>query len=133
MLVYGPNLDVASDTLWDLILIADIHGDKRQYTPKSDAFLRINKFPHLILEVISDQGQSDRNRMLLQGACLARLGNALRRDPAVSGPFIVSAIYIDNQLHAKWHLMYQPSVSDTTVRLFLQEILHYLRLGRSNM
>jgi hypothetical protein len=51
---------------------------KGQYTPKSDASLCINKFPHLVLEVYSSQSQSDRNRMLLQAACLARLGNALR-------------------------------------------------------
>jgi hypothetical protein len=46
--------------------------------------------------------------MLFQAACLARFGNALflpsRR------PFIISAIYIDSSLTAKWHLVYQPRV-----------------------
>jgi hypothetical protein len=99
MPVYGPNLDITSDTSWDLILIADVGGHKNQYTPRSDASLRINKFPHLVLEVISDQAQSDCNCMLLQAACLARLGNAVRLDSAAD-PFIVSAIYIDDQLRA---------------------------------
>jgi hypothetical protein len=120
MPVYGPNLDIASDALWDLLLIAEIPGDKRKYAPKSDACLHINKFPHLVLEVISDSAESDRNRMLLQAACLARLGNALRQGSTVADPFIVSAIYIDNQLDAKWYLVYQPDVLDTTVGLFLR-------------
>ena len=128
MPVYGPNLDIASNTLWDFPLIVELPSLKRQYTPKSDASLRINNFPHLLLEVISDQAQSDCNRMLLQAACLARLGGALRRDAA--NPFIVSAIYIDDELCAKWHFVYQPLTSDAAVRLILQEAVHYLRLGR---
>ena len=131
MPVYGPNLDIASNGPWDFLLIVELPGSTRQYTPKSDASLRINKFPHLLLEVISDSGQSDCNRMLLQAACLARLGNALRKDP--KRPFIVSAIYIDEELHAKWHLVYQPVTSNTAVRLILQDAVHYLRLGRLNM
>jgi hypothetical protein len=67
--------------------------------------------------------------MLLQTACLARLGNALRQSPGAD-PFIVSAIYIDNTLQATWHFLFQQNVSDTTVRLALQDALHYLRLGR---
>ena len=138
MPVYGPNLDIASSGLWDIILIADVSGDKCQYTPKSDLSLRINNFPHLVLEIISDfenifdQAQSGRNRMLLQSACLARLGNALRRNPE-GDPFIVSAIYIDYMLCATWYLLYQPNVSDTTVGLISQDALHYLRLGRLDM
>jgi hypothetical protein len=114
----APNLGIASNASWDLILIADVQGNKSRYTPKSDASLCINRFPHLILEIISDQAQSDCTRMLLQAACLARLGNALKQDPGAD-PFIVSAIYIDDQLHAKWYLIYQPKVSDTAVGLFL--------------
>ncbi|PVF91302.1 kinase-like protein [Serendipita vermifera] len=47
--------------------------------------------------------------MLLQAACLAKLGNRLRKEKQV--PFIVSAIYIDNNLLVKWYLVYQPDVS----------------------
>jgi hypothetical protein len=127
-----PNLDIASNASWDLILVADVQGNKSRYTPRSDASLCINRFPHLILEIISNQAQSDCNRVLLQAACLARLGNALRQDPAAD-PFIVSAIYIDDQLRANWYLIYQPEVSDTAVGLFLQEAVRYLRLGRLSM
>jgi hypothetical protein len=110
MPVYGPNLDIVSNGLWDFPLIVELSEDtKGQYTPKSDASLRINKFPHLVLEIISIDSQSDCNRMLLQAACLARLGNALRVDKA--GPFIVSAIYINDELCAKWYFVYQPLTS----------------------
>lgn len=53
-----------------------MRGEKTTYTPKSNASVRINKFPHLDLEVTSDQAESDRNRMSLQAASLAGLGNA---------------------------------------------------------
>jgi hypothetical protein len=132
MPVYGPNLDITSDASWDLILIADVRGHKSQYTPRSGGSLRINKFPHLILEVVSNQAQLDCNRMLLQAACLARLGNALRLDSAAADPFIVSAIYIDDQLFANW----SPRVLAKCVGyvgLFLQGAVRYLPLGRLNM
>src|SRR5260370_8898058 len=107
MPVYGPNLDIASNAPWDFPLIVTSPDGKSQYTPKTDASLCINNFPHLVLEVVSDQAQWDCNRMLLQAACLARLGNALR--PHSNSPFIVSAIYVNDQLHAKWHFVYQPN------------------------
>ena len=44
--------------------------------------------------------------MLLQAACLARLGNALNQER--KHPFIVSEIYIDDQLRARWYFVYQP-------------------------
>jgi len=131
MPVYGPNLDIVSNSLWEFHLIADVRGEKARYNPKSDASLCISRFPHLVLELISDPSQSDRIRMLLQAACLARLGNALR--PGSARPFIVSAIYIDDAQHAKWHLVYQPDVSNAAVGLILQEAVHYLRLGRLDM
>ena len=52
--------------------------------------------------------------MLVQVACLARVGNAIKLD-ATGDPFTVSTIYIDDQLCATWHFMYQPNASDTTV------------------
>jgi len=133
MPVYGLNLDldITSGRLWDFHLIVELPQSRRQYQPKSDASLRINRVPHLLLEVISDPAHSDRNRMFLQAACLARLGNALRKDQ--TRPFIVSAIYIDEELRAQWHYMYQPDVTNPAVRLVLQEAVHDLRLGRLNM
>ena len=65
--------------------------------------------------------------MLLQAACLAKLGSSLRG--ASKDPFIVSAIYIDRNLCAEWYLVYQPNANDLAVRLILQEAVHYLRLS----
>ena len=109
--------------LWDFPLIAERDSKQHQYTPKSDASLRIGNFPHLILEVIFDQAQPDCSHMLLQAACLARLGNALKQESA--GPFIVSAIFIGAGPHAEWYLVYQPSAADVAVWLILQEAVHY--------
>jgi len=130
MPVCDPDLDIASGGLWDFPLIAELPTFKRKYTPKSDVSLRINKIPHLLLEIVSDATESDCRRMLLQAACLARLGNVLGKHP--EHPFIVSAIYVDLTLSAKWHFVYQPHTSDT-VGLILQEAIHYLRLGRLSM
>jgi hypothetical protein len=127
--MYGPNLVISSNGQWNFLLVAQSGGKEARYTPKSDARLCINGFPHLVLEIISDAAQSDMNRMLLQAACLARLGNAMKGDPA-SGPFIFSAIYIDNQLFARWLLVYQPQASDPSVGLILPQAVRYLRLGR---
>jgi len=71
MPVYGPNLDITSNFLWDFHLIADVRGEKA----KKRCF---SAHQYISLDLISDQGQSDRIRMLLQAACLARLGNAQR-------------------------------------------------------
>jgi hypothetical protein len=64
--------------------------------------------------------------MLLQAACLARLGNMLSKKRNLqkhtkttreesAGPIIVSAVYIDDDLCANWHLVYQPSAPDAAV------------------
>ena len=121
MPVYGPNLDIASNTSWNFHLIAEVSGEKSRYTPNSDISLCINGFPHLVLEVISSSSRSDCIRMLLQAGCLARLGHVLFQPSAL--PFIVSAVYIDNNLQAEWYLVYQPHAQDTTVRLILQRLL----------
>jgi hypothetical protein len=118
MPVNGPNLDIASSGLWNFPLIADINDEKHCYYPKSDLSLWVKNFPHLVLEIISNTSEADRNRMLLQAACLARLGNALRQDTG-RDPFITSAIYIDAKLVAMWYLLFQPDVSETGVRLIL--------------
>lgn len=92
--------------------LVESHGAKRQSAPKRDAY--INGFPHLVREVISDQDQSGRNRVLPQAACLARFGNALRREEDMARSSIVSAIYIDDELRARWHLVYQLKIFDLT-------------------
>ena len=131
MPVYGPNPDIPSNRSWEFSLITVHPTKKTDYTPRSDALLCINKFPHLILEIISGGGQSDHYRMLLQAACLARLGNDYEKPKKSSTrPFITSAIYIDADLCAHWYFMYQPLPSHRAVRLISQEAVHYLRLGR---
>jgi hypothetical protein len=122
MPVNGPNLDIASSCLWDFPLIANINGENRCYYPKSDLSLRVKDFPHLVLEIISTPSEADRYRMLLQAACLARAGNALRPDRRAD-PFIASAIYINAELVATWHFVFQPNVSKTGVRLILRGAL----------
>ncbi|KAI0290942.1 hypothetical protein B0F90DRAFT_442426 [Multifurca ochricompacta] len=64
------------------------------------------------MEVTSHEGgiqdnQSDQNRMILQGSCLARLGNVLTSEPN-SDPVVIVAIFIDKDLIAHEYLMYQP-------------------------
>ena len=121
MPVYGPNLNIASNGLWHFPLIAKVGEESSQYTPNSDASLCINEFPHLVLEVISNPNRSDHTRMLLQAACLARLGRALC-DPLVP-LFTVSAVYINETLQAQWYLVYQPCARDTAVGLIFQRLL----------
>ena len=113
MPIYGPNLDIASNGPWEFALITELPGGKARYTPKSGALLCIDKFPHLIIEVFSEDSQPDHFRMLLQAACVARLGNKLRQSPV--HPFIVSAIYIDDDLCTQWHFTYQPLAADLAV------------------
>ncbi|KAI0290634.1 hypothetical protein B0F90DRAFT_1784535 [Multifurca ochricompacta] len=64
------------------------------------------------MEVTSHEGgrqdnQSDQNRMILQGLCLARLGNVLTSEPD-SDPVVITAIFIDRELMVHEYLMYQP-------------------------
>lgn len=74
-----------------------------QYTPRSDVSLVVNDFPVLLLEVTSDPSKTDMHRMLLQAACLVRLGNAL-----IDGPeFLMKAIYIDDDYVATEYTLFQ--------------------------
>ena len=109
MPVYGPNLDIASNGSWEFALIPQLPNEKAEYTPRSDALLCINHFPHLILEIVSEGNQSDRVRLLLQAACLARLGNKLGQNS--KSPLIISAIYINNDLAAEWNFVHQSQAS----------------------
>jgi capsid protein len=61
--------------------------------------------PVLILEVNSDANHSDQYRMFLQGSCIVRLGNSLRKSE--SPPFMVKAIYIDENYRALEYTLYE--------------------------
>ena len=54
----------------------------------------IKNFPHFLLEVNSQPDESDEFRMLLQAACISRIGNWLRA-PTSEKPIVIMAIYID--------------------------------------
>jgi hypothetical protein len=80
------------------------------FTPHNDFHVSIRDFPHIVLEVNSQPNESDQFRMLLQAACLARIGNWLR-DPTHNEPIVIMAIYIDDQFKAYQHIVYQPNGS----------------------
>ena len=105
-----------SNKPWQFPLFVDVdypHDSKYSYNPRSDAELRFSNFPLLILEVISNENETDRTRLLLQASCLARLGNALRESAVQNStdgnPFIAAAVYINSELQADWYRVYQPN------------------------
>ncbi|KAI0294685.1 hypothetical protein B0F90DRAFT_1755516 [Multifurca ochricompacta] len=79
------------------------------------------------MEVRSHEGgrrnnQSDQNQMFLQGSCLARLGNVLRKTSEPnSDPVVITAIFIDRELFAHEYLMYQPP-SEAKKVLYHEEV-----------
>ena len=59
----------------------------------------IKDFPHFLLKVNSQSNEGDQFRMLLQAACIVRIGNWLRA--STSGkPIVIMAIYIDKHFTA---------------------------------
>jgi hypothetical protein len=71
--------------------------------------MRINDFPHLILEVNSKTNGCDQYRMLLQASSFCRIGNRLRVSTTQNPkPIIIMAVYIDDSFNAYQHLVYQP-------------------------
>jgi hypothetical protein len=78
---------------------------ERVYTPHSDFRILAMGFPVLILEVDGSSNEEDKNRTLLQAACLVHLGNALITH--VSPTFLVKAIFIDRNYIAVEHTVYQ--------------------------
>lgn len=62
---------------------------------------------YLLVEVQSDKQQYDRYRMLLQAACVARLGRVL-----YNNPFIVMALYIENSGKVTRYFVFQRDGTD---------------------
>ncbi|KAF8494270.1 hypothetical protein JB92DRAFT_2818527 [Gautieria morchelliformis] len=89
------------------------------YTPRSDASLLVDGYPHMLMEIMSRPDECDCFRMLLQAACLVRLSNALRRTK--KDPFIMTAIYIDSKFYATRYLLWQPENHGTDVRYTSEE------------
>jgi hypothetical protein len=78
--------------------------------------MRIADFPFLIGEVDSGNGESDEVRLLLHASCIARFANALRKSKE-NPPIIISAIYFDGAMKARWHKVYQADPSQHVVSL----------------
>ncbi|KAF8494276.1 kinase-like domain-containing protein [Gautieria morchelliformis] len=83
------------------------------YTPRSDASLLVDGYPHMLMEIQSRSDGYDCYRMLLQAACLVRLSNALRHTN--TDPFVITAIYIDSDFLATRYLVWQPENHGTDV------------------
>jgi hypothetical protein len=97
------------------LVIETNDGDqKMRYTPRSDFHVSIRDFPHIILEVNSQANGGDEFRMLLQAACISRIGNWLRASTS-DKPIVIMAIYIDKQFQAHQHILYQPDVGSIKV------------------
>ncbi len=70
----------------------------------------IKQFPVFLMEASPDGSHNDRGRcgLLLQAACLVRLGNALLSSSAQE--FLVKAVYIDSRYHAHEFTLYQTEI-----------------------
>jgi hypothetical protein len=68
---------------------------------------------YLLVKVQSENNQGDRYRMLLQAACVARLGRKFYDDP-----FIVVALYIENTGRVTRYILFQPDGDDRRVSAF---------------
>lgn len=68
---------------------------------------------YLLVEVQSDNDQSDRYRMLLQAACAARLGRKSYEDP-----FIVVALYIEKSGRVTRYFLFQCDAAEPEVCTF---------------
>jgi len=115
-------------------LVVQCLGEKYWYTPRSDFHICIRNFPHLLLETNSSKGEYDQRRLLVQAACMARIGNWLRnpnkhyghdeangnnvdyedernvKDPTANKqePIVIMAVYIKENFNAIQHLVCQP-------------------------
>jgi hypothetical protein len=103
-----------SDTQLPFHLVVETPDEKMRYTPKSDFHMCIKDFPHFLLKVNSQSNEGDHVRMLLQAACISRIGNWLRAS-APGKPIVIMAIYIDKDFKAHQHFLYQPDEGSTEV------------------
>jgi hypothetical protein len=98
---------------WPFKLIVSVEHPKNEYryTPRSDFSVFIDKLACLLVEFQSEKDQSDRNRMLLQAACAARLGRQM-----YNNTFIVVALYIETSGRVIRYFIFQRDDADLTVR-----------------
>lgn len=103
-----------SDTPLRFHLVIEKDIEKMSYTPRNDFHMCIKNFPHFLLKVNSQSNESDHFRMLLQAACISRIGNWLRAS-ATRKPIVIMAIYVDKDFKAHQHFLCQPDVGSTEV------------------
>jgi hypothetical protein len=120
VLLFAPEVYICcSHSDWPFSLIVDANAIEREgkhyrYTPRSDFHLSVDCLVSLLVEVQSEKSEGDRYRMLLQAACVARLGRQLLDDDE-SKPFIVVALYVKNNGTALRNLVFQPDRLDPNV------------------
>jgi hypothetical protein len=116
--LFNPEFEhYSSNKAWPFHLLIERGNRLSRYQPHSDFCMVVNSLPVLLLEVNSDARGGDRRRMLLQGACLVRLGNSLLKPKS---RFLVKAIYIDEHYRAVEYTMYrQENQSDVNKVILL--------------
>ena len=94
---------------WPFKLIVSIESPQKKYryTPQSNFHVSIDQLVYLLVEVQSDKDQSNRYRMLLQAACVVRLGCKSYEDP-----FIIVALYIEKTGMVTQYFIFQHDAAD---------------------
>ncbi|KAH9016350.1 hypothetical protein EDB85DRAFT_1898174 [Lactarius pseudohatsudake] len=100
----GDGMTFVFNKPWPFSLVLDVEGNNHRYTPRSDFSILIGNFPVLLVEVASASDGTDQFRMLLQAACLVRLGSTLVKSG--SRYFHVKAIYINSHYIATEYTLY---------------------------
>jgi len=116
---------IRSGSGYNFHLVVETDGTRMKYTPRNDFHLAINDFPHIVLEVNSQSNEADKFRMLLQAACLSRIGNWLRNPDCddKDRPIAIMAIYIDEGFRAHQYILCQPDVGMVNAILFKVEFV----------
>jgi len=86
-----------------------------RFTPRSDWMVVSPQYdiPFVISEVISQEQQQDRSRMLIQAIALARTGQFLMQSTSKRRFFVV-AIYVDAHMVASRYIVMQTGLETTT-------------------
>ncbi|KAG6380506.1 hypothetical protein JVT61DRAFT_8665 [Boletus reticuloceps] len=109
------NFEYQQNKSWGFPIFVDAVGPPntfRKFIPRSDFMVFSSQFdiPFVICEVVSDRWQSDRSRMLVQAAALARTGQFLLRSS--SKKFFVVAIYVDASMVVSRYIVMQTEGGD---------------------
>ncbi len=98
-----------SDKVFPIDLMIKVSSQQRKYTPDCDFCVVANGFPLLLLEVASGFGtlsdEADKRRLLLEAACIVRLGNVLPKKE--NQEFLIKAIFVDSEFVATEYTLYQ--------------------------